>query len=106
MNHVLCVFNLDLAGIGISNGVEGFIREVDGGLASRRRAVVDDGDDDAGSLARLRHAVVGPTGASHRVPPAAGGAVVPDFVARRRNQHSLVLEPVARRGCTIKIINQ
>jgi len=95
---VLVVVDEDLAGVEVADGVEGLLGEVERGLASRRRAAVDDLDGDAAAFAGVRGGV-GAAGAGHLVHPPARRAVVPEPVARRRDHRALVLVSVARRRC-------
>ena len=60
------VLDVDLAGVGVGDGGEGLLREVDGAPAPRG-AKVDNLDGDAPSGARVRHALVRRTGAPHHV---------------------------------------
>lgn len=76
------------------------LRKVEGSLAARRRAVVDDLHRHALARARLRHALVGRAGARDGVHLPARRSVVPDALARRRDHRPLILVPIARRGCT------
>ena len=96
------VLDVDLAGVGVGDGGEGLLREVDGAPAPRG-AEVDDLYGDAPAGARVRHALVRRAGAPDHVPVAARRAAVPEDLARRRDHRPLRRVPEARRRCIIYI---
>lgn len=74
LNHWLDIINFDFSSIRVSDDSEGFLGEINGGLATRRWATIHDFDSDF-APARLRYAGVGGTGASNPVHSSARSSV-------------------------------
>lgn len=91
---LLSITNLDFAGVGVSNDGEGLLREINGSSASGR-TVVDNFNDNAGSLARFRDTLVSGSDACHSVTSSTSCSVAPNGIACCSYHHSIILVSVA-----------
>ena len=78
---LLGVINQDFSSVKVGNLREGFLREINGCLASGGRASINNLDGDAATLARLGYPCVCRTLASHPVHPPTCSTIGPEFIA-------------------------
>lgn len=92
---LLSITNLDFAGVGVSNGGEGLLREINGSSSASRRTIVDNFNDNAVALARFFDTLVSGYNACHSVPSSTSCSVAPNGVACCGYHHSIILVSVA-----------
>jgi hypothetical protein len=91
---LLSIFNIDFSGVRISYHGESLFREINGSLTSWW-TVIDDFNNNAGTLARLWHALVCSPDAFDSIPSPTSCPIAPYHITCCSDHHALVLISVA-----------